>query len=50
VRCKPGYTLDFLNKPLYAFYALVKWLLFGNGPMTNLASSGAAFIRSADPV
>ncbi|KAI0052433.1 GMC oxidoreductase [Auriscalpium vulgare] len=45
----PGYTLDYLNGPGQGLIALVKWLLFGSGPMTNLTAPGAAFIRSTDP-
>ncbi|KAI0270491.1 GMC oxidoreductase [Gloeopeniophorella convolvens] len=45
----PGYTLDFLNSPVQAVLALVKWLAFSTGPMTGLTAPGAAFIRVDDP-
>jgi hypothetical protein len=48
LRAKPGYTLDFLNSPIQAFFALLQWLAFRKGPMINLASPGAAFIRIDD--
>lgn len=47
-RAKTGYSLDFLNSPIQAIFALLQWLTFRKGPMTNLASPGAAFIRIDD--
>lgn len=47
-RSKPGYTLDFLNSPIQAILAMIQWLAFRKGPMTNLAAPGAAFIRVDD--
>jgi len=48
IRAKPGYTLDFLNSPIQAIFAMLQWVAFRNGPMTNLVSPGAAFIRVDD--
>jgi choline dehydrogenase len=48
LRGKPGYSLDFLNSPVRAIVAMLQWLLFTNGPMTTLATPGAAFIRVDD--
>jgi len=45
LRGKPGYSLDFLNSPIRAVVAMLQWLLFSNGPMTTLATPGAAFVR-----
>ncbi|KAH9958741.1 GMC oxidoreductase [Russula dissimulans] len=45
LRSKPGYTLDFLNSPIWAVLAMLQWLVFKKGPMTCLAAPGAAFIR-----
>jgi choline dehydrogenase len=47
-RAKPGYSLDFLNSPIQAIFAMLQWLAFRTGPMTTLASPGAAFIRVDD--
>ncbi|KAF8258550.1 GMC oxidoreductase [Lactarius quietus] len=44
-RGKSGYTLDFLNSPIRAALAMLQWFLFAKGPMTDLASPAAAFIR-----
>jgi choline dehydrogenase len=48
LRAKPGHSLDFLNSPIQAIFAMLQWLAFRKGPMTNLASPGAAFIRVDD--
>ncbi|EIM79461.1 GMC oxidoreductase [Stereum hirsutum FP-91666 SS1] len=48
IRAKPGYTFDYLNGPLSGLNAMVKWLIWGTGPMASLASPGAAFVRSDD--
>ncbi|KAI0295100.1 GMC oxidoreductase [Multifurca ochricompacta] len=48
LRGKPGYTLDFLNSPIQAVFAMLQWLLFNKGPMTNLTAPGAAFVRVDD--
>jgi len=48
LRAKPGYSLDFLNSPIQAIFALLQWLACRKGLMTDLASPGAAFIRIDD--
>ena len=48
MRTKPGYTLDFLNSPIWAIFALLQWLSLRKGPMATLGCPGAAFVRVDD--
>lgn len=45
-RAKKGETLDYLNSDLMAIPALVRWLLFGTGPLTSNVAEAAAFVRT----
>ncbi|EPQ59074.1 GMC oxidoreductase [Gloeophyllum trabeum ATCC 11539] len=44
--CRPGYSMDYLSKPVGAAVAAAKWLLTGKGPMSHSVVPGAAFFRS----
>ncbi|KAF7799227.1 hypothetical protein EIP86_010459 [Pleurotus ostreatoroseus] len=48
-RATPGITWDYLNKPFSGAMALIKWLMFGKGPMATLPCTSGAFVRSDDP-
>ncbi|KAH8082420.1 GMC oxidoreductase [Cristinia sonorae] len=48
-RAKPGYTIDYLNAPLSALSAVLKWLIYGSGPMSKMSVNSVAFLRSDDP-
>ena len=49
VHAKPGVTWDYLFHPVHGAIAMLKWLVFGKGPLATLATPFAAFIRSDDP-
>lgn len=41
-------TSDYLNAPLPAVSALLKWLWNGSGPLSGLPVPGGAFLRASD--
>ncbi|KAL1880412.1 hypothetical protein Plec18167_003816 [Paecilomyces lecythidis] len=47
-KARPGKTLDYLSSTVKALPALIQWMLFGKGPLTNNIGEAAAFIRSTD--
>ncbi|KAI9070319.1 GMC oxidoreductase [Trametes sanguinea] len=48
-RAKPGLTYDYITQNLHGALALIKWLTLGTGPLSSMAWSSAAFVRSTDP-
>jgi len=48
VKADPSKTLDYLGTTAKAIPALLRWKLFGSGPLTSNAGEAAAFIRSTD--
>ncbi|KAJ5731633.1 uncharacterized protein N7483_006141 [Penicillium malachiteum] len=47
-KANPSYTLDYLKSPIKSLPALLRWKLFGTGPLTNNVGEVAAFLRTVD--
>ncbi|KAJ5622590.1 hypothetical protein N7528_005822 [Penicillium herquei] len=47
-KANPSYTLDYLKSPIKSLPALLRWKLFGSGPLTNNVGEVAAFLRTVD--
>lgn len=48
-RTLPGLTYDHILGKFSSVLALLRWLVFGTGPLSSMGMSSAAFVRSTDP-
>lgn len=49
-KAKAGSTLDYLADEVKAIPSLIRWLLFGSGPLTSNCGEAAAFVRTFEHV
>ncbi|KAF9803646.1 hypothetical protein IEO21_09606 [Rhodonia placenta] len=48
-RMKPGTTWDYLYSPTSTIIGLLRWLVFGTGPLSTIGGQVGVFVRSDDP-